>query len=430
MMIFWFVNVCMLLLALAFVLLPIIRRHHNDRTGFRNELNIHVHREHLQELESDFKQGNIEEEEFNNAKHELERNLLSDITETTENKDQALSRISFKTIIPIVVVLPVFVIVTYLMLGEIGMVNVQPQPAEKVSQIERDAMHAVDEMVANLSARLQEQPEDGEGWRMLARSYLVMDKYQDAVDAFRNARKYIGDDDSGLLADFSEALILSNNNRLTEEAANLLNLSLQANPDEPKALWMAGFTSYEQGDIVNTLYYWEHLLTVLPPDSEQSKSLKENINQIKQNTASMSTGKDVAVSEDINNGSDPMVVTETAEIPGTAIDVHVNLASTLLDKTNPEDTVFIFARASEGPRMPLAIVRKQVKDLPVKVTLDDSMAMTPGMTLSKFKQVIIGARVSKTGEAMPQSGDLSGSSSAIQPSEVTGVKVTIDQILP
>ena len=144
----------------------------------------------------------------------------------------------------------------------------------------------------------------------------------------------------------------------------------------------------------------------------------------------MSSGKDIAVSEDINNGSEPMTVTETAEIPGTAIDVHVNLASTLLEKTNPEDTVFIFARASDDPRMPLAIARKQVKDLPVKVTLDDSMAMSPGMTLSKFKQVIIGARVSKTGEAMPQSGDLSGSSTAIQPSEVTGVKITIDQILP
>ena len=114
----------------------------------------------------------------------------------------------------------------------------------------------------------------------------------------------------------------------------------------------------------------------------------------------------------------------------TAIDVQVSLASALLEKADPEDTVFIFARASEGPRMPLAIVRKQVKDLPVRVTLDDSTAMSPAMRLSKFKQVVISARISKSGDATPSSGDLSGSSAAIQPGKVTGVNITIDQILP
>ena len=426
--IFWFINALMLLLALAFVLVPIIRRHHNDRDELRNNINIHIHKEHLQELENDFEQGNIDEEEFNSAKHELERNLLSDITETEEDKDQTVTRISFKTIIPIVVVFPVFVIVTYLMLGDIDMVSVQP--GEKVQQSNQDTMHSIEGMVANLSARLQEQPDDGEGWQMLGRSYLVMAKFQDAVNAYRNARKYIGDD-SQLLADYAEALILANNNNVTDEAANLIDLSLQANPDEPKALWMAGNASYERGDIIETLHYWEQLLNVLPPGSDESKSVKENINQVKQNAGMITSGKDIAASEDLISGSDSReAVSEAIETTPVVIDVHVNLDSALLENASPEDTVFIFARASEGPRMPLAIVRKQVKDLPVKVTLDDSMAMSPGMGLSKFKQVVIGARVSKNGDATPRSGDLSGSSSAIQLSEVTGVKITIDQILP
>jgi cytochrome c-type biogenesis protein CcmH len=195
---------------------------------------------------------------------------------------------------------------------------------------------------------------------MLGRSYLVMARYQDAVDAYRNARKYIGDD-SQLLADYAEVLILANNNSFTEEAANLV--------------------------------------------------------QVKQNAGMVYPDEDIAVSE----------LTETSV---SGIDVHVNLDSALLENAGPEDTVFIFARASAGPRMPLAIVRKQVKDLPVKVTLDDSTAMSPDMSLSKFKQVVISARVSKNGDAMPRSGDLSGSSAIIQLSEVTGVKITIDQILP
>jgi cytochrome c-type biogenesis protein CcmH len=129
----------MLLLALAFVLVPIIRRHQKSRTGLRDQLNIHIHKEHLLELENDFKEGNIDEEEFNSAKHELERNLISDITDTEEDKDQTVTSISFKTIIPIVVVLPVFVIVTYLMLGDIDMVSIQPE--EKVQQTNQETMH-------------------------------------------------------------------------------------------------------------------------------------------------------------------------------------------------------------------------------------------------------------------------------------------------
>ncbi len=412
--IFWIINACMLLLALAFVLVPIIRHHHKNDPGIRNDLNIHIHKEHLQELKNDFKEGNIDENEFNDAKHELERNLLTDIAESEKGCDHTVSSISYKTIIPIIIVLPVFVIVTYLMLGDINMVSVQGEKKEQ--QANQEKMPPIEEMVANLNAHLQEQPENGEGWRLLARTYLVMNRVQDAINAYQNARKYIGDDPE-LLADYAEALILANNNSFSREAANLINLSLQANPDEPKALWIAGYASFERGDIAKTLHYWEQLLNVLPPGSDESASLVEKLNKIKQNVAAISPDKGIAVIE----------VTETSM---SAIDVQVSLTSALLQEADPEDTVFIFARASEGPRMPLAIVRKQVKDLPVKVTLDDSTAMSPAMRLSKFKQVVISARVSKSGDATPRSGDLSGSSAVIQTGEVTGVNITIDQILP
>jgi len=412
--IFWIINACMLLLALAFVLVPIFRHHHKNGSGIRKELNIHIHKEHLQELKDDFTEGNIDEKEFNDAKHELERNLLTDITASEKDNDHVITSISLKTIVPVIVVLPVFVIVTYLMLGDIDMVSVQP--GEKVQQTNQEAMHSIEEMVEKLRARLEEQPEDGKGWRMLGRSYLVMNRYQDAVLAYQNARKYIGDDPQ-FLADYAEALILANNNSFSEEAANLINLSLQANPDEPKALWIAGNASFERGDIAKTLHYWEHLLNFLPPEGDDSKFVMENIDRVKQNAGTVSPEEVIAVPE-------------PTEISVNAIDVQVNLASVLLEKTDPEDTVFIFARAFEGPRMPLAIVRKQVKDLPVKVILDDSTAMSPAMRLSKFDQVVISVRVSKSGDATPHSGDLSGSSAAIQPGVVPGVNIIIDKILP
>ena len=129
--IFWLINAIMLLLALAFVLVPIIRHHHKNGSGIRNELNIHIHKEHLQELKNDFMEGNIDENEFNDAKHELERNLLTDITESGKDNNHVDTSISFKTMVPIIVVLPVFIIVTYLMLGDINMESVQVDKKEQ-----------------------------------------------------------------------------------------------------------------------------------------------------------------------------------------------------------------------------------------------------------------------------------------------------------
>lgn len=257
---------------------------------------------------------------------------------------------------------------------------------------------------------------------MLARSNIFLERFDDAVNAYRKAHELLGDEPQ-LLSDFAEALILANNGH-TEESVGLIQLALQNNPDTPKALWIAGNYTNQQGQTEQALKYFERLLTLLPPGSNESKTLQNTIAQINQNSVHDLTDNTVEL-------SDSNEITSTGAADSTAsIDVLVSLDPALLKNVSPEDTVFIYARAAQGPRIPLAIVRKQANELPVKVTLDDSTAMSAATKLSKFSQVIIGARISKSGDAIPQSGDMQGLSAAIKIDEIVGVKITINQVLP
>lgn len=415
--VFWFVNACMLLLALAFVLLPIIRRRHNDHSGVRKQLNIHVHKEHLQELENELKQGNIDDEEFSSSKLELERGLLSDITASRENKATDISGLSLKTIIPVVVVLPIFVIVTYMALGDLAMISVQPE--ELVQKTDAQTMHSVDEMIEKLRTRLRNEPEDSEGWYMLGRSYMAMQRFPEAAKAFEQLNSLVGDQPN-ILVSYADALAMANNRLLAGKPEELIMRALSLEPDNITGLWLAGRAAEEKKQYASAINYWQRLLPLLQQEPESEAEIMQMIKTAQRNL-------DAPADSDIA----PATGAELSPALATrSINVYVQLNPELLNLTSPQDTVFIFARAAAGPRMPLAIARKQVKDLPLEVTLDDSTAMSPAMRLSKFKQVVIGARVSKNGDAMPRSGDLSGTSTTIQPSEVSDVKISIDQVLP
>ncbi len=425
-LIFWFINACLLLLAAAFILYPVLRRNKNGDDTDRDVLNLNIHREHFQDLENEFKSGRIGRDEYEVAKQDLERDMLADVSGQKE-KIGKVSGNHIYVLVAAILILPAFSIVMYMSLGDMDILK--QKTAGENRQTDSPDMHSIQEMVVRLEERLQQEPEDGEGWHMLGRSYVVMNRFSEAANAFTNARKYIGDE-PGLLADLSEALILANNNMITSEALGLARLSLEKNPDEQKSLWITGYASYEQGNIPMAVNYWEHLLRMLPPDSNEAKSLSNNLASLKQQLAAVQPG---SIQPD-ESGISGEPVSEKATSGGmqqaSEIDVQVNVDPSLTGKIMPEDTVFIFARASSGPRMPLAIVRKKAGDLPVKVTLNDSLAMSENMTLSKFNEVVIGARISRSGNAMPQSGDLSGSSAIIQLDEVTGVKITINEVIP
>jgi len=276
-----------------------------------------------------------------------------------------------------------------------------------------EAMAKINVMVDKMVAHLKEQPDDADGWQMLARTYAAMGKQADANQAFNTAEK-LRPNDATLLSDHAVAVALSNNRKLEGEPTQLIERALKADPKHPKALALAGTAAFERQDYKGAVRYWEDLAKVEPADSPFAEQIRASIAEARQ-MAGMPAAADVSAS-----GKAVAQTAGQAQITGT-----VTLTENLKSRVSPDDTVFVFARPVEGSRMPLAIIRKQVKDLPFQFTLDDSMAMSPAAKLSGSASVTVGARISKSGNAMPQSGDLQGLVPSV-PVGTNGLKMEIN----
>jgi cytochrome c-type biogenesis protein CcmH len=268
-------------------------------------------------------------------------------------------------------------------------------------------------MTERLATRMKEKPDDAEGWAMLARSYSVLGRHPEALVAYEKAVA-LRKDDSVLLADYADSLAIKNNRKLTGEPMRLVERALKLDPRNIKALAMAGTDAFERKDFRGAVKFWEQAVQTGPADSPIVQQVESSLDEAR---ALAGLGVDIK-SVGANVG---VAAPSSAFVSGT-----VTLAPGFRDKVQPGDTVFVFARAVEGSRMPLALVRKQVKDLPFQFTLDDSTAMSPDSKISSTQKVIVGARVSKSGNAKPQPGDLSG-----QPLPValglTGLKLEIKE---
>lgn len=260
-------------------------------------------------------------------------------------------------------------------------------------------------MVDKLSQRLKETPSDAEGWAMLARSYAVIGRHADALPAYEKAVA-LRPDDASLLADHADAMAVANKRELTGEPLAMVNRALKIDPDNLKALSLAGTAAFNRKDYAGAVKYWEHIAAVAPAGSSYLPQVEANLAEArdlgKLPTPAAALAAAVGSSPRAASAAAPAAVA-AAQVSGT-----VMLGAALRDRVAPTDTVFVFARAAEGPRMPLAIIRKQVKDLPFDFRLDDSTSMSPTMKLSAYPKVIVGARVSKSGDAMPQPGDFAG----------------------
>lgn len=304
-------------------------------------------------------------------------------------------------------------------------------------------------MVEKLAARMKERPDDAQGWVMLARSYTVLERYADAVPAYEQAVKLVADDPS-LLADYADALGMRNNRVLGPDAVQVIERALTIDASHLKALSLAGSAAFSKKDYATAVSYWERLTQAAPAESPFLPEVRAGIAEARElgklgpgpaATATATASASPAAAAETppakftqtaqaappagagNSGTGTSPAVANASVSGT-----VSLSKAMAAQASPNDTVFIFARAAEGPRMPLAILRKQVKDLPVEFKLDDSLAMSPAMKLSSFPKVVVGARVSKSGEAMPQKGDLTGTSGPVATGS-SGLKIEINQVL-
>lgn len=278
-------------------------------------------------------------------------------------------------------------------------------------------------MTDKLAQRLKEKPDDVEGWSMLARSYSVLGRHADALKAYEKASN-LRKDDPTLLADYADSLAVNNNSNLEGEPMKLVDRALHLDPKNLKALYLAGTYAFNKKDYTSAITFWEKLVQVGPPGNVFATQVEPAIAEARNLAGLPPAAKPLDAAPKAGaaspNAASPAAASN-ATVSGT-----VTLAASLAKQAQPDDTVFVFARAAEGSRMPLAIMRKQVKDLPISFTLNDSMAMSPASALSTASKVIVGARVSKSGNAMPQPGDLAGQSAPVSVG-ASGLKIEIKE---
>ncbi len=391
----------LLLLAVAIVLRPLLKG--GTGTGVaRDRANFEIYRDQFAELENDLRSGVLGAEKFDQAKADLERRVLEEAARPAEGVTGA--RRGRAAPIAVGVLIPVAAVLLYLQFGTLEGLDVTHHAARDVSSI--TAGH-FQEMTEKLAARMRENPDDVEGWTMLGRAYRALERFQEAADALRKAVA-LNPGNADLLADLAEALALRNGRTLEGEPARLLERALKLDPNNDKVLSLSGSAAFERKDYKAAIRHWEALLKRPNVSGELAQALSAGIAEAR----ALSTGKKIVAA-----------TSAPGRVSGT-----VTLDSVLRARAAPEDTVFVYARAAQGPRMPLAIVKVQVKDLPYNFSLDDSMAMMPEMKLSAFTEVIVGARVSKTGSAKPAAGDLEGASAKVSPG-ANGVTVAINQVV-
>jgi cytochrome c-type biogenesis protein CcmH len=427
MTVFWSLAAVMVMVALLFVLPPLLRNR-KVSTVSRDDLNTEVIKSQLAELDADLDAGKLDQSQYTTARTDLEQELLYDLN--TDGPALHAPRSGRWATLLIIPLLPLCAVLLYQQIGSVELIDrlqqertMQSQAPQQPTQQQSPSEASIDEMVAKLAARLQEQPDDLKGWVMLARTYSILKRYSEAEAAYENVLR-LGGENAGVLTDYADAMAMANGGRFTDQTGALLTRALELDPGNVKGLWLAGHWKNQSGEHAEALRYWQQAAAKLPPGSEDATVIAQQISDVQEQLG-------------ITAEPTPAVATTTAAagttadpVSGAALSVHVALAPELTAATAAEDTVFIYARATQGPRMPLAIVRKQVKDLPVTVTLDDSQAMMPAMKLSNFEQVVVGARISKSGNAMPQSGDLQGSMSPVATQTTEKIQITINSNVP
>lgn len=404
MTLFWTIAVVMIVVALALVVPPLCGRRLRSSADPAKSMNLARHREQLLELSNALEGGEITQQAFNDARDVIANALLVELSVSTTTTDTA-APVGKTPGIVIAALIPIASVVLYLWLGSTASLSPQAQ----VVSAKEDAP-SVEAMVTGLAAKLRDQPNDPQGWLMLARSYSVMERYPEARDAYERAHALTGDQ-AAVMVDYAEAIALAESNRLTGKPTELLNTALALEPDNPKGLWLAGFAARQNGNDEQAATLWRKLAGQLAPDSRELVMVEEML-------------AEVLGAQDSEPARAPTPVITTA-----AIEVRVSLAPALASRVTGDETLFIFARAVAGPPMPLAIQRRSASELPLLITLDDSMHMLPAFKLSTFPTVSVGARISRSGNASASAGDLQGLVSPVEIADQEVVNLVITEIV-
>ena len=424
MLVFWSLAALLLAVTLALLLRPLLRARHVAAAPDADAAAISVYRDQKLALDAECADGVITAAERDAAVTELARRLGDEVaTVRSAQTDQRGQRRAWFAAAALLLLIPSAAVVLYMRLGN----PAAGEPAHAAATDGRNPHEIADTqivaMVDSLAQRLKARPDDADGWALLARSYQALGRFPEAADAYAHADALIPDN-AALLADYADVLAMAQGRKLAGKPAALAQRALAIDPNHRKALALAATAALEARDLDGALAYWRRLLAQFPQASDDAKQVTAIIAEIE---SAQREGKGVPVAGD----SAPRREARALVTPPAAATIagRVDISPALATKVALTDTVFIFARAVDGPRVPLAVLRIAAKDLPKEFTLDDSMGMAPGAKLSGAAAVIVEARISRSGNALPQSGDFSGRSAPIKPG-AAGVKVVIDQVVP
>ncbi|QDZ27696.1 c-type cytochrome biogenesis protein CcmI [Noviherbaspirillum sp. UKPF54] len=387
--------------ALLFVLRPLLRKR-PDEVGEvpRGELNLSVLRDQLRELEADLADGAIEQHAYESARRELERRVAEEVQPQAVPTRTGTEKRWTPWVVA--VALPALAISLYMYLGTPAGLDPAQTVAASSENSHELTPQQIEGMVARLAERLKNEPDNVDGWNMLARSYNALGRFDEASKAFGHLVTLVPND-ANLFADYADVLAMASNKSLQGEPEKLIERALSIEPNNVKALALSGSAAFERRDYAAAVTRWQKILALVPAESDIGRSISGSISE-----AQGLMGITPAPAK-----AEPSAKAVAAG--GATLEGVVELDPALRAQASDSDTVFIFARAAQGPRFPLAVLRKQVKDLPAAFVLDDSMSMTPDAKLSNFPMVVVSARISKTGNATPSAGDLEGAIEPVQP---------------
>lgn len=427
---FVLVAAVMTAVAVLLVLQPLLARRAAQDVE-RASANLAILKDQLAELDADLRAGTLTEAQHRESKAELERRVLAEVKaeRAAAQAVPAVSAAGRRMGLVAAVLVPLVATALYWQLGNHDAFDPEKIAAAAAEQAAGGEEHQItpeqlQEMVGRLAKRLEQEPDNAQGWSILARSYYVMNRFPEAAAAYERLAKLVPGD-ADVLADYADALAMAQGRNLSGKPADLVAQALKANPDHPKSLALAGTAAFDRKDYKQAIAHWERLYGTLPNESPMKQAIASSIAEAQELGGMKKDARPLAApAPQASAASPPSAASGSANIRGT-----VTIAPAIAAKAAPEDTVFIFARAAEGPRMPLAIVRKQVRDLPASFSLDESMAMSPGMSIASFPRVVVGARVSKAANAVPQPGDLEGLSAPVEVG-AANVAIVIDKVLP
>jgi cytochrome c-type biogenesis protein CcmH len=386
-------------------------------------------RARLRQLKADHEAGKLDDHRYDEARRAVEREIGEGLLAGQDAASPRPSR-------ALVALLSAFVLalagVGYWQTGSPSLVREAAPVAGPVATEStpgagaggQPALQQIESMVGKLAERMKANPGDAEGWTMLARSYAVLGRFDEAIPAYAHAAE-LQPDNASLLADYADAVAAPEQTANNPRSLALIERALKADPNHFKALALAGSAAFDRGEYAVAIAYWQKIADHLPPGSELAPRVQSMIAdaQAKLGGAGAAATPPAALAA-ARPAASAAKATTGASVSGT-----VTLDPALAAQAAPGDSVFVFARAANGSRMPLAVQRAQVKDLPLAFRLDDSMAMAPGMTLSSAAQLTVGARISKSGTAIAQPGDLAGETTPVKPG-ASNVAIRIGTVVP